>query len=170
MSRLNETKKETQQRFWLKVKKTDSCWNWTAGLRYSYGIFSIKNKSFVAHRLSWMWTFGKIPKGLIVCHTCDNGKCVNPKHLFLGTQQDNVADRVKKGRTARGDKSGARLYPESYQGEKNSAAKLKESDILKIRKMYFEDTYSKSTLAKMFNIDYSTLRRIAKKETWKHIL
>lgn len=95
----------TELRFWEKVEKTDGCWNWTAcvlkgykGFTGGYGLFGIGGKSFLVHRLSWEINNGRIPDGLCVLHTCDNRKCVNPEHLFLGTRGDNARDMVLKGR------------------------------------------------------------------------
>lgn len=88
-----------EQRFWSRVQKTEGCWNWTGALVAGrYGNSTWKNKPSLAHRASWEMHHGDIPEGLNVCHHCDNGKCVRPDHLFLGTQKDNVQDMIKKGR------------------------------------------------------------------------
>jgi len=91
-----------EERFWDKVDKSDGCWLWTAALNPDgYGRFVVQmspQKVRGAHRVAWELMNGAIPNGLSVLHQCDTPACVNPEHLFLGTQQDNVADMVAKGR------------------------------------------------------------------------
>lgn len=95
-----------QNRFWKKVeiKSSEECWEWK-GITWpnGYGAFDMHLfgiKSGLTHRLSWMFHHGKIPDGICVCHKCDNKKCVNPDHLFLGTHQDNMDDIRRKKRHA----------------------------------------------------------------------
>ncbi len=82
------------------VNKETGCWEWSKGLTHGYGV-TFRNKieySRRAHRLSYKIFVGPVPKGLLVCHHCDNPKCVNPKHLFIGTNMDNTTDKMRKGR------------------------------------------------------------------------
>jgi hypothetical protein len=81
-------------RFWAKVHKTESCWFWIGGASHSYGTILYQGKRTKAHRISWMLAFGKPPAELDVLHRCDNPRCVNPDHLFLGTALDNMRDSV----------------------------------------------------------------------------
>jgi len=89
---------ETIQRFNSHIKYTDACWEWTGAIRGGYGAVVINKKCYRAHRVAWVIRFGDIPNGMCVCHHCDNPRCVRPDHLWLGTQQENQEDKIRKGR------------------------------------------------------------------------
>jgi hypothetical protein len=145
------------QSFWSKVNKTLSCWIWTAGLSAGrYGSFFDGRKYVKAHRFSYELNCGKIPKGMYICHHCDNPRCVNPDHLFLGTQTDNMRDMVNKGRTAK------------QFGEHNGNAKLSWKKVRKIRTLYATKKYIQDDLAKLFNVGRSAVGYILQGVTWKN--
>ena len=113
-------------RFWSHVDKSGDCWIWT-GRRdpCGYGRYHTGSEH-LAHRLSWTWCRGLIPDKMYVLHRCDNPPCVNPEHLFIGTQSDNMIDGITKGRV--------RLPPQD--GEQNHQAKLTAALVEKIRVRY----------------------------------
>lgn len=142
-----------EQRFWAYVKKTDKCWNWTGGTnKAGYGRISVKPKVFLAHRVSYEIHKGKIRKGLFVLHSCDNPKCVNPKHLWLGTYQDNCDDMYKKGR--------------AVLGEDRSQAKLTNEQANQIRMLYKTWGYSHRKLAKEYKVSSAAIFNIIHRKTY----
>lgn len=92
-------------RFWTHVNKSagpDGCWNWTAATSAGRGRVYVAGRTVYAYRHAWFLTHGEeIPTGAAACHTCDNPICVNPSHIFLGAQRDNMLDAARKGRTIR---------------------------------------------------------------------
>lgn len=149
--------KSTLERFWSKVEKTETCWEWTASTSHGgYGFIGIGRKGKVryAHRYSWIIHFGKIPKGLLVLHKCDNPPCVNPNHLFLGTQKDNMIDAVLKKRIA--------------TGEKNGRSKLTENKVDAIRKMYAAGNITMDVLSRLFGVNRQSIGHVINNKTWKN--
>jgi Pectobacterium phage endonuclease len=146
-------------RFWPKVAKgpgADDCWIWTASkVKDGYGGFRQgKLAGRLAHRISYITANGPIPAGLHVLHRCDTPACVNPAHLFLGTHQDNVADKLAKGRQARGTTSGR--------------AKLSDDQVREIRALR-ELGHTYESIARLFGITWSGARLVALRLSWRHV-
>ncbi len=141
-------------RFWAKVDKSDECWLWTAAKdRKGYGLFKLTGSvTRSAHRVSWMLTRGSMPaSSVVVMHTCDNPGCVNPAHLKLGTNLENNADKVAKGRHT--------------LGERNGNAKLTADQVRFIRSA----PLTSSALGKHFGIAPGYVRQIRGRGAWRHI-
>lgn len=96
-----EGRRSSSKKFWRRVRIEGpyDCWQWMGStLPHGYGRVMYRQVNWLAHRLAYFLTFGEIPKGMLVCHNCDNTGYCNPSHLFLGTNKDNTADMLKKGR------------------------------------------------------------------------
>ena len=137
-----------------KCEKTD-CWNW---IKYKNKdgraqCYFIGNKTLNASRVSYIAFKGNIPEGLLVCHICDNPSCVNPEHLFIGTNKDNADDKVNKNRSACGEKI---------------STKLKNEMILEIRELS-KNGMTQQNIAKKYNVCQTTIGSIILRKTWKHI-
>lgn len=150
-------------RFWEKVNVSDStqCWEWKAHtLKSGYGWMHVGNKkSNFSHRVSALLhgLIDTLDSKLHVLHRCDNPKCCNPRHLFIGTNADNVADRVSKGRTK---------HTPMY-GEANGMVKLSEKDTQTIRTLYSEGGNSQSKLANLYGITQPQISRIVNGKRWR---
>lgn len=145
-----------EERFWQFVHKTDTCWLWT-GTRdgHGYGFLWVRRRHVRATRLSYALHHGSIPEGLSVCHHCDTPPCVRPDHLFAGTPKDNMDDRQRKGRQAKGERYGN--------------TKLTASAVLRIRELYVPERGILSALAWQFGCTPTNIREIILRRTWKHI-
>lgn len=142
--------------FASRSKKNDAtgCIEWTRHISDTgYGTLKYKQKQWTAHRFFWQFQNGKIPHGMIVCHKCDNRKCINPEHLFLGTTQDNVTDKMNKGRFV------------ASIGERSGLSKLTELQVRQI----LEDTRPQTKIAKDFGISQSNVSIIKCRVTWRHV-
>ncbi len=163
--------------FWSKVERVSGCWMWRSGKTSTgYGNWNHRGRSMKAHRVAYLLTKGNIPKGegyhgTCVCHRCDVRLCVNPDHLWLGTQADNNMDRAEKGRgnAPRGDMHHARKCPERLaRGERSGNTTLSERDVHAIRSMAIEGIGS-SEIAARFHIRRWSVWAIVKRKTWGHI-
>lgn len=180
MSSRKYTPAERTVKFWAKVDKSggeDACWLWTGGgTRAGYGQMWWEGRLRYAPRISWELAYGKPPDELSVLHNCptgDNPRCVNPRHLWLGTYQDNANDRERKGRgnQPRGDRNGMRLYPEKLlRGSTHPNAKLTEVDVGNIRQRFADGGITKTELARDYHVTDVLIGKIVRGESWKHIL
>lgn len=135
----------------------EDCWIWTGRrIKFEYGTMVIKRKNCTAHRVSWTFHYGEIPKGMCILHHCDNPPCVNPDHLFVGTYLDNAKDRTKKQRG------------HMPSGSKNPMSKLNEEQVIEIRRRLANGEKTK-ILAKDFNMERKTIDNIKTRRSWKHI-
>lgn len=145
--------------FWSNVEKTANCWPWT-GWKYGwgYGRFTVgarrtgDRRNVAAHRYSWELANGPIPEGLHVLHKCDNPPCVRPEHLFLGTNDDNIADRIAKGR---------------YRGEKVVSALLTEEQVREVRSLVGK--VSQAELARRLGVTHGAIQGVVHRRTWRHV-
>jgi hypothetical protein len=142
---------QTLQRFESNIDTSGDCWLWTGFKTKGYGKICINKKKHFAHRLMYILYNGTIPDGMVVRHTC-RGKCVNPEHLEIGTQAENMKDMVRDGT--------------SNRGERNIGAKLTADQVLEIRHRSNE---LQSELAKEFRVNIRTVYDIIRGTTWKHI-
>lgn len=130
--------------FWLNVDKSNennACWEWIGYKdKHGYGVVKFSSKSLRAHRVAWVIANGEIPNGLLICHHCDNRKCCNPDHLFLGTHKDNVQDRDAKGRA------------NQVRGEKHYRAKLTEKQVLEIRHRFKSESVTYTQLSREYQV------------------
>ena len=138
--------------FWSRVDRSGgdkSCWNWTASRKPAgYGHMSWNGRENGTHRISWELAHGAIPDGLFVLHACDNPRCVNPAHLFLGTHQDNVTDMMRKGRSV------------NLRGEQHGNCKLSDAQVAEIRRRYEAGDTSCRKLAAEFEVAPSNINKI----------
>lgn len=144
-------------RLWRKVDKTCDCWIWTGYVNPDgYGQIGIRGQKVSStHRVAYALTYGLIPEGMKVLHRCDNPPCCNPEHLFLGTQADNVADMINKGRH------------KAHAGEKAPAAKLSATEVEAIRQdPASRPGVSKVELARRYNVRVQVIYNILKGKTY----
>jgi len=136
------------ERFLSSIDKSGNCWLWTGTMggkkENMYGVLKMNRKTFRSHRFSYEYYKGKIPEGMFVCHTCDNPPCVNPDHLFIGTQSDNMRDMLTKGRTPK--------------------AKLRLDEVRYI--FDYKGDMSYSELGEKFKVSVGTIENVKSGRSW----
>ena len=138
------------------VDPETGCHNWIASCTTDgYGYFKIDGVGWGAHRAAWFLLVGDIPEGQCVLHHCDNIKCVNPDHLFLGSQYDNIQDMVSKGRH------------KWRSGEDHNRAKLTKKEVEEIRNRYKKGSCSQTELAREYEVSQQLVSRIVVNEIWR---
>ncbi len=153
--------RNTKKVFESRIIHGPNCWLWAGSINpnqpfkrpsYGYGVFTMNQTRYLAHRFSYELYVGPIPPGLCVCHHCDNRLCVRPSHLFIGTRIDNNVDRDKKGRQAKGEKR---------------PHKLTESQVFEIRRIGKAAT--RSELSRRYGVSRIDILRILQGKIWKHL-
>ena len=141
----------------LSAPDANGCILWQGAFSHDYGVIGSGghySTNIPAHRVAWELANGPIPAGLFVCHHCDVRACVNPDHLFLGTQADNLQDMANKDRR---------------KGERHSNHKLTDTQVREIRDLYAQGGISHSQLARQFGVNRGTIQFILARKTWTHI-
>jgi len=140
----------------ITINKT-GCWIWHGHRSHGYGYIWVyeKKHTISVSRAIWLLKKGPIPDGLFICHKCDNPACINPDHLFLGTNEENIQDMIDKGRNAK--------------GEKHGNSKLKVESVRTIRSMAKSHIATHEQIAKQFSISVSLVNAIIYKQRWKHV-
>jgi hypothetical protein len=143
-----------------KPKSESGCWKWLGNKHaQGYGKIGFIGKTWLAHRLSYELLKGPIPKNMMVCHACDNPECTNPEHLFLGTAQENMYDKISKGR-----------HKGAAKGDKHHTSKLTTEDVREIRKIYSMKLMNQYELADSYSVTQSEISNIVNFKRWGHIL
>ena len=146
---------EVEYRFWSKVEITRHCWNWIASLHSNgYGQFYFEGTPRRAHRIAWELTNGPIPIGSLVCHHCDNKRCVRPDHLYLGNHRTNIQDAINRGQH------------HTAQGIEHPKAKLTPAAVRLIRK----SSLTQRQLANQFGVNHKTICSVVNGRTWKSVI
>ena len=172
-----------KSKFWSKVLKTNCCWIWNGWIKKNgYGGINFSGKNFYAHRISFIIANGEIPDSQpVICHRCDNPRCVNPSHLFAGTTLDNVRDMISKGRRCpketmrrlikkaaqRGKNHYTHRNPDLIRrGEQHPNSKLKSWQIKRIKIIYASGVVTQKQVGILFGIHRSHVSLIVNSKTW----
>jgi hypothetical protein len=148
---------DIHQRFAKYVDDSGECWLWIGSKiksKWAYGQLKVNGKNQSAHRVSYQLYKGQIPEGLVVRHTCNNPCCVNPEHLELGTQQENMDDMVNANRQA--------------LGSRNGRSKIKEEDVPDIRRrLALGETYY--SIGKLYGVTHTPIKQIKEGKSFSYV-
>ena len=150
------------ERFWSHVDRSGDCWTWTRSTSNGYGSFRVNRRTYKAHRIAWLLTNGD-PGPWHVLHSCDVRACCRPEHLWLGTNADNTADRVAKGRTRTWATERSRL------GSAHPRAKLTEEIVIEARRQYASGERTSVALAAEHGVAQATMHAALTGKTWSHL-
>lgn len=163
---------EAQLRFWSYVDRNADaeCWIWRGDRsRFGHGRFLFLGNRTQAHRYAYELTHGPLSDAAILCHKCDVPGCVNPSHMFVGTQKDNIQDSVRKGRWPTGRAHWCSRMPELVRrGERAGSSKLSEDQVAEIYRLCCAGS-SYTSVAALFGINNTTAAQIHKGKTWNHV-
>lgn len=140
------------------------CWMWNKGMEGAYGSFYSREqkKTIRASRFSYIINIGEIPEGLFVLHSCDTPACVNPEHLFLGTQSDNMQDMVSKGRWV--------IHSGTFScGSSHRNSIVTEPQVIEMRELYSTGLVNQADLAAYYHLKIQTVSDIIRRASWRHI-
>jgi hypothetical protein len=139
------------------IKPVGDCWEWQGQVMANgYGVVFYDGRKRLAHRVMYELTHGPVDNGLFCCHRCDNPRCVNPKHIFLGTHKENMADMDSKGRRR------------AAKGERQHKAKLTDGEVLEIRRLYAAGV-TITEIARRFPVTPASIGAIVHGRTWRHL-
>lgn len=151
----------TEEEFWSRIHPdlNSGCWLWAGGTHPGgYGTVKLGGRWWKAHRLAWSLLGGSLPAGLHACHKCDTPACVNPAHIFLGTDADNAADKTRKGRGGYG----------VTRGEKNPRTQATDEKVVTIRALS-DSGMSAPRIAAQLSLPVYVVRTIARRQGWRHV-
>lgn len=158
--RLNMDNKPTEREIGnffkgMNCSNPEACWIWNGYKQASgHGQFRYRSKTIVAYRFSYMLKYPDFDQSLCVLHKCDNGACINPTHMFLGTMTDNMADKVAKGRQSKG---------------LSNTGWLLETEVEEIKKLYQTGKYTQQELGRRFKVNASQISKIINGHRWGHL-
>lgn len=161
MQSMKIASQEETSRFWskLEIATQSKCWNWKGAVsKNGYGSFKFDGVAVTASRLAYFLWYNKDPGSMMVLHTCDNRRCCNPHHLYLGDVKQNSRDMVERGRHRTGP----------VVGSGNGNAKLTEADVMAIRAM-FAAGKTNIEIAARYGVKHQTISKIRRGYFWKHV-